>query len=670
MEGNKSSYSVLVNCKQQSRLCCGVCFLLLGYYLVYIASGLITLDLTKATTNLFSGTQTDNQSSNEPINLSLSRPIPQFSVAIGIYQEVRTLSDNLGSLNEFVIQPLIRNGAKVDLFLSLASRDNISTASERSLVLNALTEENLTSYVTDFEHYSTIGFDALNWNKKFMGIISKHKNFCENPCEPLMLQYYMRHRLNERMMSYFSLDSITEYNLVVYARSDMKFGSNIWREILTNKVLESGMDDMFFQKKVVYKPKFENWNGVNDRFMVLSMASFRSYTDRFEEKLVEYIDRGQKIHGETIHKYMLLNFTSLDMIKDIKICYGIRRAFSCGWTGYGDIECEMLGVRIEQIASNVHHNRCPQPPKLPAFKDYVDKIQRDCSVPVTFIRAGHHGLGSMLNDGLMHAVYAWIHGNRTSFGPDLSVGNSSSYYDDHVCNSFGKSNILACLFEPISLCDDSTRFAQLDTPRGKGFNETIANAIFKSQQSFLELAYHPLFWSQVYRYMYKPLSHVLNVMNRHRNSIENQRSHTSQSYVCVLIQGKENLKDTTTLSPLLYANTTLNHLLNNNESVYLISEDEDKTLAFFAYMSEHSSSDIQIARFVARNDRRNFLHFTQILSNLEYCAKARVVIGSLSSKWMRLVLSMRAKSIEDLESVVNLDDKTDIPFFKTIYFPL
>ncbi len=664
MEGSKSVYSV--NGNQQIRLYVGVCFMLLGFFLIYIAS-CSTFDSTKTTINFSTGAHTVNQLITELNNPLASQSIPQLTVAIGIYQEVRTLSDNLGSLNEFVIQPLIRNGAKVDLFLSLASRDNISTSSERSFVLNSLTEENLVSYVADFEHYSTNGLDSLSWNKKFMGLISKHSNICDNPCEPLILQYYMRHRLNERMMSYFSRDSITEYNIVVYARSDMKFGSNIWREIFTDKVSALGTDDLL-QKNIVYKPMFEDWKGVNDRLMVLSMASFRSYTDRFEEKLKDYIIQGRKIHGETIHKYMLLTFTSVDMIKEIQICYGVQRTFSCDWTDYGQEACGNLGVRISQIASNVHQKRCPQPPKLPVFRDYVDKLQRDCSLPVTFIQAGHHGFGHMLNDGLMHAVHAWIHGNRTSFIPELSVENSS-YYDEHVCNSFGQNNILACLFEPISSCDDSSKYTQLGLPGGNIINETIIRNEFKSQQTFLELAYHPLFWSQVYRYMYKPSQHMLHLMNRHRSSIEKQRSSTNQSYICVLLQGKENSKEATTFSPILYANTTLSHLLNHNESVHLISGDQDRTQMYYKYMSEHSSSDIQIARFIARNDRRKFLQVTMILSNLEYCAKARVVIGSLSSNWMRLVLSMRAKSIEDLESVVNLDDKTDVPFFraKTMY---
>lgn len=567
----------------------------------------------------------------------------------------------------------MKAGANVDFFISIAARDSGSKAKERSLLFKSLDENNLTAHLATFEQYSTYESSSLRWTSKFLHLIKAHNNTIDNSPEPLMLQYFMRHRLNQLLLSALSRDR--QYKFVMFARSDIAFGNNIWDDLVNDRFLKDILGDTAHQEKLVWLPKFENYDGKNDRFMIMTFASFAGYAEAFEEKLHDYIVSGKDIHGEEIHGYMLTKFTKSDLILSTPMCYGVAR-ISCGWTEYGDAECLSRGLPPLRQTWNITYNKnvvCGQklnkPPSLPHFWDYVQSIQRNCSLPVAFIQGWPHGLGSMLNVGMMYAVHAWISGRRIAFVPDTEQDEAIAYFDLNICDSINKKNIMACYFQPLSECDDTNKYKFQTLSPWLSVGPVMKTAMLK-QSKFQERACTPRFWSEVFHFMYKPASMMamaLNAQTRSYIPIDRVQPRNS-SFICVVMSGREMTQESRVIPPSDYAIKVFG-VIHPNENIFLISDDDDRTFDFKNNVVNFSLSNVvyTISNPIARLDSRQFLHVPQLMASLFYCANARIIIATLSSNLAKILLFMSLKKLPDRENVesilISLDDTATAPFF-------
>jgi hypothetical protein len=263
-------------------------------------------------------------------------------IAIAFYQDFRTLPDNLFSWKQYVINPILAIGCRVELYFVLASRAmSIKEFKyEKYLLKNALHETQLFQYVTYISHYNYS--DGNLFVHKLNNLRQTHKNICVNPCEALFYKYYMRMRVNKVLMSFINTRGL-QYSLVIYARSDILIRSEFW-----NDVKVSYHDELLLQSiDSIFVPSFDHWNGLNDRVMMLAPYVFRSYSDKLLDILQKRIKSGMDIHGERLHMNVLSKITlsnNITMVRYFQPCYIISRAINCTWTNYGCDACLFKGI--------------------------------------------------------------------------------------------------------------------------------------------------------------------------------------------------------------------------------------------------------------------------------------------------------------------------------------
>ena len=321
---------------------------------------------------------------------------------------------------------------------------------------------------------------------------------------------------------------------------------------------------------------------------------------------------------------------------------------------------------------------------LPLLKGYVARIQSNCSVPVSFIRAHPFGYGSMINYGMLAAVKAWGRGFRVSFVPDDFEDEAKQYYDETICKTKEKKkNVLACYFRPLSQCDDKAAYEVLAKAADSRKhvlpmdNMRSMREETEAQQKFQELVPTPWFWKDVYSILYQPsaslavavaaqekvytsmataalLNNTARVQPARLQAQQEQAGGSGKaalgaalnisttSFVCVHMRGDEKHAEmTSVLDPSEYATQALRFIRHQThpEYILLISEDEERMKAFNKYVQRHNSSvSIVALNPVSRKDSRKFLHVTQIVAVMNYCSRARAVLVTISSNIGRVIL--------------------------------
>jgi hypothetical protein len=244
----------------------------------------------------------------------------------------------------------------VDIFVCVAARskgnDTAATTANHPaldhLFWRAVADTGLNASIVAFEYYP---FDAVAAYAAEMVALMEHHNGTGfgTPETDLFAQYYMRHRLNQMLHAHLFGDRRKPgrtYDLVVYSRSDIALGSPILEDVLTDVrswTFRNGATDP--KHAVVWQPVTGQFTPlcINDRLNVFSALSFRLYQERFLDRVGAYVRRGGKgsVHGETMHGWMLMQFTTRALVHDVMLCYGVRR-FKCDWTVYGDDGCDYM----------------------------------------------------------------------------------------------------------------------------------------------------------------------------------------------------------------------------------------------------------------------------------------------------------------------------------------
>lgn len=295
-------------------------------------------------------------------------------VALAVYQEMRTFPDNLLSWKHYIIDPFLRAGSEVHMFISLRLTDPI----EAVMVKTALAMSNLTQYVTHLEFYSK--FETQSFVNQMLSHIpiesdvnasDPKSTYKGNPPLALMNQYYARERIGKNIHTYMNFTGNAD--LIIYLRSDLtlrfKGDSNVkyfneWstassmlltsahssvqfkpslRRTYTSLTLFDHVRYHNYTAMLAWIPEKEDWLGLNDRMLVLTQSAFIDYSTRLTKRLEEYLSSGRMVQGEKINKYMLQAIA----IKKLWLCYGVKRAIStvsCKWLKYGTSACLRMGL--------------------------------------------------------------------------------------------------------------------------------------------------------------------------------------------------------------------------------------------------------------------------------------------------------------------------------------
>lgn len=204
-----------------------------------------------------------------------------------------------------------------------------------------------------------------------------------NPSKPLMRQYYSKYRLGQLM---YAKHMKQPYDVIMYLRSDIIYrfpgdshingynsslvsASSILKvnhsknitftpkenNSYSNIVLLDHIRYHNFSQRIAWIPQEQNWlGGLNDRFLMLTGPAFEAYHESLEENLRWYLNEGGFVHGENIHKFLLMKSKSI--ILPTWICYGAKRNINkedCRWIDYGESSCENMGLsRIREVMND------------------------------------------------------------------------------------------------------------------------------------------------------------------------------------------------------------------------------------------------------------------------------------------------------------------------------
>lgn len=333
-------------------------------------------------------------SSMSHLKYSTTNSLSDKTVAIGVYQEMRTFADNLVSWKRYIIEPLQNVGCQVHIYISM-SRSN---AQDYTRVQQALQTAKLSILVQEIDVYpfetKELHDDFLKYRYNNCTFEREQLQVLSEP-EPLLRQYYARYRLGQML---YKGSRKHPYILYIYLRSDITFSiphvvSNmhdfgyakdsillpVAKSILrypnrteyeikaplmwntstspyVNLTLVDHLIGFNYSTRIAWIPAEENWeNGLNDRILILTSSAFFDYASHFKSKLHNYFTvHDGCMHGESLHKFML--HKSSIQVNSIFICYGVRRAISsvgCEWSGYGEFACERM--RLPYLSTSFNH---------------------------------------------------------------------------------------------------------------------------------------------------------------------------------------------------------------------------------------------------------------------------------------------------------------------------
>ena len=200
----------------------------------------------------------------------------QPRVVVGVYQEMRTLPQNLQSWKKYIITPIIEYDGVLKLMFSIhrTAEESASDIREDKIRLKtSLNETGLLPMGLFYEEFVISDFDKEFLNN-LMSRADENVLDPTNPLRPLFVQYMMRNRVCNLVMQEIQRANSYggNYDFVVLLRSDIVFGSSIWDESLPRHVQKVDLSS-----NVVWTPRFEDYNGTNDRFMVMTVPAFQSY---------------------------------------------------------------------------------------------------------------------------------------------------------------------------------------------------------------------------------------------------------------------------------------------------------------------------------------------------------------------------------------------------------
>lgn len=284
-------------------------------------------------------------------------------LAIGIFEEMRSLPDNLHSFKKYIVEPFEENGVKVDIYIVLAvPHIRIADEHEMQESLNeALKITGLERNVVHREEYNVVP-KRVGFMEKFIGIVNSAHNSVGNPVIPLFYQYKARDRVGRAILAH-----IEEYEqsdvLVMYLRSDVVFyfpecELNSSSNPNASKTLWDNVQPYMhlLSTPISIGNNVEGWGGWHDRWHLLSQSAFMNYASHLWKNFESLLRNGHKIGGEEMHMNLTLQATNLIPFKPIIACYGVRRAHfreqACKWNDYGDLGCKDLDLPSVRLIFN------------------------------------------------------------------------------------------------------------------------------------------------------------------------------------------------------------------------------------------------------------------------------------------------------------------------------
>lgn len=285
---------------------------------------------------------------------------PIERLALGIFQEMRSLPDNLYSYKKYIVDPFIAQGIPVDIYIVLSVHDgNRLGPSEHAemddLLTQSLIQTGLIEHVVHREEY-IIAHQDLGFMRKF-DVISTN-NTIVNEKFAIFHQYKARDRLGKAMLAH-----IEEYEqtgvLVMYLRSDVVFyfsQCELDTSVATSNTnaVKTLWDDIqphmhLMNTSMSIQQDSEGWFGWHDRWHILTQSAFEKYAPTLWGDFREYLRSGHQICGEAIHEFLTRKATNNTYFRPIQVCYGVRRAIfmdrRCEWMDYGFKGCHALGLR-------------------------------------------------------------------------------------------------------------------------------------------------------------------------------------------------------------------------------------------------------------------------------------------------------------------------------------
>ena len=302
----------------------------------------------------------------------------RITVLIGIYQEIRTLPENILSWKDQLIHPLIQQGITVKLIVVLrASGDNLHgrKVNVKAMLKRAIEKSGLIKYVVSTQ-ITDISSETNDFVRKSVEVIHRTGNEVKNPVLPLMLQYAGRIQLGKEMHS-FTKNRNESFDYVIYLRSDMFLVSNPWDSKLTTTTTGESQGDS------CWVPIFNDRVGYNDRFFIMTASAFRKYYINLENNVYEYfLSKNHSVIGEKLHTYILDK--ERITVHRTYFCYGVSRVLQCQWSIYGNDACKNLTMNEAKYYFNSksymkpnigycghrlvrRQFRIPLPPRQPRF---------------------------------------------------------------------------------------------------------------------------------------------------------------------------------------------------------------------------------------------------------------------------------------------------------------
>lgn len=260
---------------------------------------------------------------------------------MGIYQQLRTLPDNLDSWKTNLIEPLLAENVQIDIYISLSN----ATKADSLLLRRALEATDLYKHVVAYKEVPLLDEHPLV--SQAMRLVAAQGNNCVilNPPEPLFWQYVARHEItrsiHERILH---MRGLLTYDYIILLRSDFSLGSSLQHNYTLRDGNHSRAMDFLTantSRRLAWIPAMNNFGGYNDRFLLLSGAAFDVYQRVLLKRLLAYLASPLcRVHGEDIHQYMLE--AAAENITSLWICYGVRRAVGCSWMHYGIDPCDQM----------------------------------------------------------------------------------------------------------------------------------------------------------------------------------------------------------------------------------------------------------------------------------------------------------------------------------------
>lgn len=246
------------------------------------------------------------------------------------------------------MDPLLQRGVTVHLYVSM----RVLNANDTTKLWLALKSSScgLGTLVVAERYYRLQESNAFV--TEAMHHISKrnasatHNVSVVNRPKALMRQYFARFELGRLIQTHSKKHA---YDIVVYCRSDLYFHRptryipNDHKGFKSALALWDHFSGKEYSKRLAWLPQEEDHLlGWNDHLVALTAPLFSAYQRTFKRFLFNWLDQGGLVHGETIHRHMLEASGAIPY--RIYVCYGVRRAFNCDWTMYGNDACLVMNL--------------------------------------------------------------------------------------------------------------------------------------------------------------------------------------------------------------------------------------------------------------------------------------------------------------------------------------